>query len=460
MKIEDRVEQAIDQTFNRSHPLLIVGVSGGVDSMTLLYALHSLDVRALVVHVNYEKRGAESDKDAELVEQMAFEWGFDCHSIRAGDRFDSSDQGNFQQWARDFRYRAFRALREEYEAEGIAVAHNEDDQIETILQKIFRGGGLESWSAMEVWDGELFRPLIEVPRSEIEKYAVENAIPYRTDRSNLQTGFARNYLRNEWLDGLEEHFPGWRKNVLRIPGQADLFGKALEELDKNIFVSEKLFLRQEYLELDQGLRKALLIHHLRKLDMHWALSHDALATLDKMDELQTGKSIRLSSGLEIMRDRDHFELLTTIREGGNGEGSDRVGDAPPDIQIKKEDLQSDELLVNGYVFDLVPYGDIDKGPALQLDADKLNWPLRLRAWEEGDRFRPLGMEGHQKVADHLTNRKISAARKAEAMVLETFDGNICAVIFPPDKKGAGTGTISEIFKCGASTQECLKVKQG
>src|SRR5699024_7118601 len=129
------------------------------------------------------KRGAASDADARLVARAARKMNIDC-TIDTADPAEASGH-NFQQWARRYRYDLFDKSVQRQQASGIAVAHHRDDQIETIIQKMFRGGGLASWSAMPVWDGRIFRPLLNVSREAIEDYAGQQNIPFRTDRSNL-----------------------------------------------------------------------------------------------------------------------------------------------------------------------------------------------------------------------------------------------------------------------------------
>jgi len=108
---------------------------------------------------------------------------------------------------------------------------------------------------------------------------------------------------------------------------------------------------------------------------------------------------------------------------------------------------------------LQDYDSPDFNNVLYLDITHLHWPLKIRNWQHGDRFQPFGMQRHQSVADHLTNRKISAIKKDETMVIETFDETICAVIFPPATKMDQPGTISEPFRCGKATRQCLTIKQ-
>jgi len=445
LPIEKEVQSLLAASFDNPNPSLVVAVSGGPDSMALLYLLYQLEVEAVVVHVNYGKRGEESDKDAELVEEMAHQWGFDCHTLKPDSDPVEQDEANFQQWARRFRYDAFRMLAEEYRADGIALAHHRDDQVETILQKMFRGAGLESWSAMRVWDGELFRPLLNHSKEEIEAYCEERAIPYRLDRSNLESEFARNFLRNEWLDNLKEHFPGWQENVLRIAGQAEIFSKALDWIAGELRDERDRISRDRFLQLEKDMAKALILHLLKKVEPGIGLSRESLDQLDDLASLQTGKSIQLTDSYSVLRDREWFKIVYEQKE------------ALTVFRLELEKLKEKPFRYNGLQFGVEHYSDPDFDDALYLDAAKLSWPLTLRSWKPGDAFRPFGMEGHQKVADHLTNRKISASYKGKALVLETFEETICAIIFPPIENRRPPGTISDLVKCDSGTEQCLIV---
>jgi len=444
LQIEKEVRRLLRENFGARSPRFIIAVSGGPDSMALLYLFRRLKVDALVAHINYGKRGEASDKDAELVEQMAYEWGFDCQSVKV----DPEEAGNrnFQQWARKIRYEVFRSLANEYEADGIALAHHEDDQVETILQKLFRGAGLESWSAMDIWNGELFRPLLQTGRAEIISYCEQRAIPYRIDESNLESGFARNFLRNEWLERLEEHFPGWKENVKRLPGQAETFSSALAWISGRITDSMDRLDREQFLSLEPELARALMLKKLKKIDPDIELNREALKEIDKLKELQTGKSIQLTESYEVLRDRDRFKIVY-----------DRP-DALKLLELKKDELQRKPFSLNNLVFEIDDCEEPEFGKALYLDAEKLEWPLTLRNWKPGDAFQPLGMEGHQKVSDHLTNRKVSAAEKKSALVVVSFDETICAVIFPPIENRRPPGTIAESVKRDSTTGRCLIIK--
>ncbi len=445
LSIEREVKHQLEKHFaSIEAPFFIMGVSGGIDSMSLLYAFHLLDISVLVVHINYGKRGEASDKDAELVEQIAFEWGYDCHTINANPA--EAEGENFQQWARNFRYRIFRELADEHEADGIAVAHHQNDQIETILQKLFRGAGLASWSGMQVWDGELFRPFLNISQEKITTYAEEKAIPYRIDASNLESGFARNFLRNEWLEDLEEHFPGWKSNVLRMAEQAEVFQYALSRIYNQISSDENSIKRQKFHELEPSLQRTMILYVIKQEDPGATISTESLKRVEELSSLQTGKGVELAPGISVVRNRDIYTIQTES-EDYSPHFELRLGD-----QLKKGN-EFEELL-----FTLKEYEDVDFERELYLDAEKISWPLKVRTWKNGDKFKPLGMQGHQHVADHLTNRKINAAEKHKALVIESFEESIIAVIFPPIKKRQPPGTIAEHAKCDASTRLCLNIK--
>jgi tRNA(Ile)-lysidine synthase len=442
--IEQSVWESIDRYFpDPSSTQLVVAVSGGMDSMCLLHIFKRLEIPVVVSHINYQKREDASYKDAELVAHIARKWGFKCHVTKADS--DEAEGQNFQRWARDFRYQEFRSLVKKYSADGIAVAHHEDDQVETILQKIFRGAGLPSWSAMDVWDGEIFRPLLDFSRAQIEAYVQNYNIPYRTDESNLKADFARNLLRNEWLDALTKFFPGWKQNVLRVEQQADNYKHALKWIADRI-TRDKKIVRHEFDLLQPGLQKALLLYLVKQNYPVVQITKESLERVDELATLQTGKAIELTSEVSILRDREYYVIEKNEEE------------VFKPLVIELNDIDAARLDIAGASLRMTDFGNPDFDNALYLDAEKIHWPVKVRRWQHGDQIQPLGMQGHQQVAEHLTNRKVSAAYKKKVMVVESFEETICAVIFPPIKNQTPPGTISEKVKCNPDTKKCLEIK--
>lgn len=429
--IEKKVSEKIASNFS-VQPKFVLGVSGGADSMALLFLFKQLQIDVLVVHINYGLRGEESDKDQELVEGMAFEWGFECCSVKVNSR--EANEQNFQNWARKERYRIFLELAKEINADGIAVAHHKGDQIETIIQKLFRGSSPETWTGMSEWDGRLFRPLLDLTKEKLLEYCKEKAIPFRTDESNLESKYARNFLRNELSMELENHFPGWKENVLRLQEFGRLNELALQELSL-IHFDEFRFNIVELRKTDELLVRALLK---RFIEQHIAsISKGTIEQAYNLIDSQTGVELALSDSLSLVKDREYLILkkATNVFE-------------PKKI--------SKEMVLKGFYSKKLKLS-IDENPCskIYLDIDCLKFPLILRRWSTGDKIQPLGMKGSQKVSDHLTNRKVSAVNKEKSLVLTDTDGTIYAIIF--EEKQTLSGTISEICKATDLTKQYLLI---
>jgi tRNA(Ile)-lysidine synthase len=424
---------------------VVAGVSGGPDSMALLYLLHRHEVDTVAVHINYRLRGEASDKDQLLVEDISAMWNLECASIRLDP--EEAEKKNFQAWARDRRYQIFRDIKREYSADYILTAHHEDDQLETILQKMMRGAGLSAWKGMDLLDGDLFRPLLEVSKKEILQFIQDFHIPFRMDRTNEESTYARNFIRNNWFPELNRLFPGWKSNLLRIPDRANEFSLMADLLLEQTRDSSGGLDRQKFLALPPEIRPVIFQRHTEHSGLDVNLSRNFLEKLDSLDTLQTGKSISLSGNLYLLRDRNSFKI-----------NEDQAGDHSLTITLDEEDLGNER----DYGFLMIQFAEPPEtffDNQLVLDVQPLQFPLTLRRWKDGDLFRPFGMKGSQLVSDHLTNRKVSSAQKKEAKVLESFDGTICAVIFPPHSGAESLGTISERVRCTPETRKTLIIRK-
>lgn len=416
----------------------IIGVSGGPDSMALLYLLYNLGADALVVHINYGKRGKQSDKDQELVEQMSYAWGFECCSIQL--KPDDAKGENFQSWARNQRYQYFRDLKEAYKADAIVTAHHQDDQLETILQKLFRGSSPSAWQGMNVWNGELFRPLLPFTKQDILDFCEAEAVPYRIDKSNKSSEFARNFVRNEFTIAMDNLFPGWQKNILELPRMGKTFEKSMVYISDQV-TSKNTILLKKFSNLPGELKPAVIKTILDQAGMKGDYSRGQLKELSEIETLQTGKSLKIGS-MTLTRDRDRIHLqpeqIPAVISEEIDEAKARNGWKFKGMHIE---LKSEPLPL----------------PALRLDYSKLEWPLKIRNWSNGDEFHPLGMNGTQNVSDHLTNRKIPTTSREKALVLCGSDGTIYAIIYPVLTAGGEHGAISEVAKCESITETFLTI---
>ncbi|HBQ58869.1 MAG TPA: tRNA lysidine(34) synthetase TilS [Balneolaceae bacterium] len=417
----------------------ILGVSGGPDSMALMYLFYLLKQDALIVHINYGKRGKQSDKDQELVEQMAFAWGFECCSVRLNPQ--DAGKENFQNWARKQRYQFFEDLKSDYKADAIVTAHHQDDQVETVLQKILRGSSPAAWKGMELWDGRLFRPLLPFSKEEILDFCEAEAVPYRIDDSNEESGFARNFIRHELAGEMDRFFPGWQQNLLALEQYAEAYEESIRMVANRIVDNNTLDV-ERFSALAEPLKTAVLKFVLDDIGLEHEYSKGELEELRDIEALQTGKSKTVGS-VSFTRDRGQIIIHS-------GRSPRKVEEQISEKEVKqgwsKEGIR------------LSAEEDPDVKPDLRLDKQVMKFPLSLRSWKQGDAFQPLGMQGHQKVSDHLTNRKIPTISREKALVLCGSDGTIYAIIYPLEAANGEHGAIADTAKVKASTQTILSIK--
>jgi tRNA(Ile)-lysidine synthase len=424
---------------------IVAGVSGGPDSMALLYLLHKTKTDTVAVHCNYGLRGADSDRDQKLVEELCGLWKIECVSVRP--EIDKTS-GNFQNLARAERYRIFDEIKQEYNAHLIATAHHRDDQIETILQKLLRGGGIGSWKGMSIMDGEYFRPLLSLSKSEILHFVQKMNVPFRMDGSNEESTYARNFLRHAWFPDLNRLFPGWKENLLKLQDRAEEYTMMREIILSGCLEGMYAMNREAFLNLPDAVQQGIMHRFLEKNIHGVSISASFLATMNSLDTLQTGSSISINDRFDLLRDRDKFIL----RDKENSE------DTFQKVVIQEDRLRK-SFQVNGLTLELEKFDSVYDKRSLKLDTENIHFPVTLRRWRDGDQFTPLGMEGNQRVSDHLTNRKISAAEKTKAFVLESFEGKVVAVIFPHSTPDGQIGTIAEQVRCSEKTKKTVTIRK-
>ena len=193
---------------------IIVGVSGGPDSICLLDVLVFLSKKyewqLRIAHVNYGLRDNDSDADALFVKKLAKQYKLPCSVLKP----KITKQTNLEEYLRNIRYIFFEKLRTKYKFDSIAVAHTLDDQAETVLMRLIRGSGLSGLRAMQVKNGFIIRPLLEITRKDIMRYIGEQHLTYRTDDSNTDTKFLRNNIRHRLIPYLQKNFNPNIRDVL------------------------------------------------------------------------------------------------------------------------------------------------------------------------------------------------------------------------------------------------------
>ncbi len=402
--------------------------------MTLLYIIKQLNIPAIVAHVNYNLRGKASLLDEELVRNTAMEYG--CHYFSQSFSKVELSRGNLQNNARILRRRFFEKIAQQEGIKHILMAHHQDDQIETIVLKVLRGAGPESLSGMKPVTGLYVRPLLDVNRNEIMEFAKAHSIQWREDASNESGVYARNWLRQRFGSELDQRFPGWSSNILRLSQRAQITSE-LTELWMNSRKTSDESLSLEVLKPASDLLKSVLIKKWINENGFFP-SEGVIESVVSLLESQAGAQVRLSEFASVWREREALRFdFSRLRQ--------RV--VPEEGKLLNEggslEFETPEVRL------AISHGvkpDSYAERVLYLDSRDLRYPLIVRHWKDGDRIIPLGMEGSKLVSDLLTDHRISSSKKRQAIVVVNFDGTICAVIFPHRSENGQSGCISEKHK--------------
>lgn len=372
-----------------------IGVSGGIDSMVLLDVLRRLGHACSVIHVDHGIRGKESAADMAFVSDHCKALGIPFLS-RCVDVPAHVEQGgsSVQMAARELRYAFFEEVRK-LQPRPIALAHHADDAVETLFINLLRGAGVTGWAGIRPINGPYVRPLLAVHRSEIERYAAENAVPFREDASNTDPKYLRNRIRHELLPLLED---------LR-PGAAETIARSLAMLRELTRVPEAPATEDPgtipFHVLEQSEAPGVLLHSiLRPLGFH----PDAIEKIrDAVAKRSTGRFFRAGDH-QVVVDREALRLSVPRPELGS-------------IVIDAGDIPGSS---DGFAWEWVE-GTEAKAPASMfeavLDADRLRFPLILRSWQRRDRIRPIGLRGSKLVSDILIDAKVPRDEKHLTVVL-------------------------------------------
>ena len=413
---------------------ILVGVSGGVDSVVLLHALIRSGYSCVAAHCNFHLRGEAADGDAAFTERFATTMG--CAFVRAD--FDTEGYAarhslSIEMAARELRYRWFEEQRTEQGCEVIAVAHNADDSVETFFLNVIRGTGIRGICGMAARNGNVIRPLLGVPRREIERYARENGLEWREDATNAETVYRRNKIRHKILPVLQEINPSllqtMQANMEHWRDAAEVFsahaGAAMrrcvrERADgvKEISIAS--------LKAEAGYR-SVFFEWMYACGFAPDVIRSALGALDGIP----GKMF-MSPAYILLKDRD--TLLLMPRAGDCDRGYPAV------IEEGTERIDSPLRMA----FRIVSCGDGYAVPRCAgraaFDADRVDFPLTLRRPQEGDWFVPFGMRGRKKLSDFFTDRKLSRFDKERAAVLVSAHGEVMWVVgMRTDNRFAVTG---------------------
>lgn len=299
------LETAFREDLFRKGSKILAAVSGGPDSICLLDLLSRLkdkyDLELAVAHVNYGLRGSESDRDERIASRMAAENGLEFFVLRP----KNLPKGNLESRLRDIRYDFFEKIRKSKGFDSIAIAHNRDDQVETLLLRLVRGSGLKGLSAMRFRNGFIIRPLLGTSQKDILAYLKERKLAYGIDRTNREDVFLRNRIRNRLLPYLEKNYnPNIRKTLFEASRSIADDYALLTEFQKEIAIDNP-FSAKEFLALPDSSQKYFLR----------ALAGSEKGDLFGIGTAQIGEMVKAIRSRKNKRQTVSFQGLIMTRNG-------------------------------------------------------------------------------------------------------------------------------------------------
>lgn len=390
---------------NESEPV-IVGLSGGADSVALLNILIRLGYTCIAAHCNFHLRGEESGRDARFSEQIAEQNNIPFEKIDFNtNQYAGDNKLSVEMAARELRYRWFEEIRLKHNSQAIAVAHHRDDSMETFLLNVIRGTGIHGLTGIHPKNGMVVRPLLCLSKEDILNWLEERQLPYIIDSTNLSDEYTRNYIRLNLLPVMERINPSVKETMARTVNYLSeaevIYNSVIEQARINAFICPSDISIKTLLSYPSP--STVLYELLKPYNFTPAVSDSVFLSL----EGESGKEF-YSSSHRLIKDRDTLQITSLTCKEAEG-----------DTYYFTPGVEDGQLPVEFHCESIAAFGlQIEKDKSIAyFDADKLQYPLLLRRWRDGDWFIPFGMTGKKKISDYFSDNKFSLLRKENTWIL-------------------------------------------
>ncbi len=420
---------------------ILVAVSGGPDSTALLHLLHRLAghwaIALGVAHFDHALRGEASQAEAAWVQDLAASLGLPCHG-GSGDvrRYQKDQKVSCQVAARDLRHRFLREVQEKYGYQKIALGHTADDQLELFFLRLLRGTGPEGLKGMRPRERGLIRPLLGMSKAALLAWLANEGLPYRQDASNLDRRYRRNQIRLDLIPRLLAYNPRLPEAVARLQALLQEQEDYLAQEAQRAFTAVQLpgemagfgLSRPGLLELQPVLQKRVLLLACAAAGVpRQRLTQHHLTALGHLAQRpQTGGAVSLPGAWQVQRTGDQLCWLPASRS---------TVPAPPlaqEVLLAPTAAGTCTFLNWTLTWDTFcrsngPAAGPEDRTTVWLDADCLQFPLKLRQWRPGDRLQPMGLRGTKKLQDLFVDAKIPRDQRPFMPILLSRDEIIWVV---------------------------------
>lgn len=431
---------------------VIVGVSGGADSMALLDILcelkDTLDISIIAVHVNHCFRGKDADDDQKFVEDYCKKVGVPCESFKINVSEIAKNEGlTSEEAGRKVRYALFDEVLAKYNANTIATAHHQNDNCETLLHNILRGSGLSGLCAIKPKRDKYIRPLIKVTRAQIEAYLTSKGITWRTDKTNAETDFTRNRIRHGLIPYIKENFnPSCEDALMRLnelcTDDNDFIDSYTHSAIKSCTVASSVSSvtldREQFNREHIAVKRRIIRAMLERLSVPLKDVHmvHVDSCIKMIAESQSGASTKISS-CNVILEQSGVSFIVGDITSSDFELEITAG--------QKIYIPQAELFVS---VERVDKMGKPSPSCVYIDADSIDDSLTVRNRRDGDKLVPFGMKGTKKVKDIFIDKKIPLSKR----------NNIPIFVHNNKVIWVSGCCISEEFKITDNTNTILQLK--
>ena len=440
---------------------ILLALSGGVDSMVLAKLLLavsrqlSVNSQLFFAHCNFHLRGEDSNRDERFVTEFAKDNGIELFVKHFDTEAYAKEKSlSIEMAARELRYSWFEELKNIHNINKVALAHHGDDQIETFFINFLRGSGIKGLKGMKAQNGFYIRPLLWSNRNQIETYAKENGIQWVEDYTNNETIYLRNKIRHQIIPLFDELKDNARQSlnfsINCLSSENDLYRRLIDEKLSDIEVVKddyRYIENRHFIQNENG--KQLLFEWVRRFGFNYEQAESMI------EAMRLGKSgvVFYPSSIDNRQQTTDNRLIASVQK-------DKIeifknNDKEENFQIFRfSDSQilklSDSQILRFSDFVKDENFKLMRDPSLgaQFDIDKINFPLTIRHWKKGDKFKPLGMKGSKLLSDFFNDLGFTEYQKQNVRIMEDANGLILWVVgYRISDKVKISDSTKVIFQC-------------